>query len=312
MKRKNWEYYKNRWAKIRYYISETLLLKKPVKSAHDILNSAVVTEQMRERADYCCKLDSSFSPSENSVSVGEFKKTKSFVYFADTKRVVSHFPKDKRFDYVFGDVTHVPDVPSFVKSRPIIDNNQNSVLLKLNAIRHYQFVDDKVSFEDKIPMAVWRGMVHHQHRQDFVELYYKSSLADVGHNDVGKKGDGYKGYLTVSEQLKYKYVVSIEGKDVATNLKWAMNSNSLVMMRKPRYETWFMEGMLKPDYHYVLLKDDFSDLEEKILYYNAHPEEAKTIIQNANEYVIDFKDDEKELLVSLLVADKYYRLTALG
>ena len=48
--------------------------------------------------------------------------------------------------------------------------------------------------------------------------------------------------LSILEQLEYKFVLCLEGNDVATNLKWVMSSNSLAVMPKPRYETWFMEG----------------------------------------------------------------------
>ena len=41
-----------------------------------------------------------------------------------------------------------------------------------------------------------------------------------------------------------------------------MSSNSVAVMPKPKYESWFMEGKLIPDYHYVLIKDDYSDFEE--------------------------------------------------
>ena len=29
---------------------------------------------------------------------------------------------------------------------------------------------------------------------------------------------------------------------------------SIVIMPKPKYETWFMEGTLIPDYHYIFIK----------------------------------------------------------
>ena len=37
-------------------------------------------------------------------------------------------------------------------------------------------------------------------------------------------------------------------------------------MRKPTCETWFMEGLLKPDYHCILIEDDYRDLIEKLNY----------------------------------------------
>ena len=51
---------------------------------------------------------------------------------------------------LFGDITHSPDVPSIVKSRPINENNQNSILLKLNKIRHFTYTKDSNEFDHKI------------------------------------------------------------------------------------------------------------------------------------------------------------------
>jgi spore maturation protein CgeB len=57
-----------------------------------------------------------------------------------------------------------------------------------------------------------------------------------------------------------------------------MSSNSIAVMTRPTCETWFMEGKLIPDYHYIEIKNDFSDFEEKLTYYINHPEKAQQII----------------------------------
>ena len=67
----------------------------------------------------------------------------------------------------------------------------------------------------------------------------------------------------------------MEGNDVASNLKWVMSSNSIAVMPKPKYETWFMEGLLIPDQHYILIKDDYSDLETRLKFFLDHPQKAK-------------------------------------
>lgn len=69
-----------------------------------------------------------------------------------------------------------------------------------------------------------------------------------------------------------------------------------------------MEGTLKPDYHYIEVKPDFSDLEEKMDYYTAHSDEAQAIINHAHEYVEQFKDKQREDIISLMVLDKYFSL----
>ena len=55
-------------------------------------------------------------------------------------------------------------------------------------------------------------------------------------------------------------------------------------------------------------KPDFSDLEEKMDYYTAHPDEAQAIINHAHEYVEQFKDKQREDIISLMVLDKYFSL----
>ena len=101
----------------------------------------------------------------------------------------------------------------------------------------------------------------------------------------------------------------MEGNDVASNLKWVMSSNSLAVMPVPTYETWFMEGTLIPDYHYVAIKSDYSDLEEKLRYYIEHEDEALAIIEQAHQYVAQFKNRRQEKLISLLVMKKYFEQT---
>jgi hypothetical protein len=85
-----------------------------------------------------------------------------------------------------------------------------------------------------------------------------------------------------------------------------MSSNSLAVMPYPRFETWFMEGTLIPDFHYVFVKDDFSDLEEKIKYYMNYPDEAEKILANAHDFVEQFKNPKREKIISLLVMQKYF------
>lgn len=114
--------------------------------------------------------------------------------------------------------------------------------------------------------------------------------------------------MSLYEHLDYKFILALEGNDVASNLKWVMSSNSLAVMPRPRFETWFMEGRLRPGYHYVEIADDFADLEEKMDYYIGHPEEAEAIVRHAHEWVNQFRDGERERLVSLLVLEKYLRL----
>ena len=51
---------------------------------------------------------------------------------------------------------------------------------------------------------------------------------------------------------------------------------------------------LIPNVHYILLKDDFSDLEEQFEWTKSHPTECQKIIKNVNKYMEQFMDKENE------------------
>ena len=141
--------------------------------------------------------------------------------------------------------------------------------------------------------------------------FFGHPLVDCG--NTAEKSDLPKEWsaplITLYDHLKYKFVISLEGTDVASNLKWVMSSNSVAVMPRPKYESWFMEGRLQPGVHYIEIKDDYSDLEDKIQYYSTHVEEAEAIIRNAHAFVEQFRDKEREELISILVLEKYFRHT---
>ncbi|MGM0377186.1 MAG: glycosyl transferase family 90 [Bacteroidota bacterium] len=238
----------------------------------------------------------------------DHKKT----YFFDAYKFLRWFGRNLKCNLRSGDITEVPDVPSLLKSRPIDQNNANSVLLNLNKIRHFNFVHDERVFRNKIDKLVWRGHVYEKKptRIRFLEQFYEHPLCNVGYtNNWGKNPEWHKERLSIDEQLKYKFILCLEGIDVASNLKWVMSSRSVAVMPRPKYETWFMEGMLRPDHHYVLIRDDFSDLEEKLNFFIQNPGEAEKIISNARAFVNQFQNQEQEELISLLVLEKYFLKT---
>lgn len=278
--------------------------KKIPPETEDYLNCP----EVRGRVEYYNNLSHGFSVSDKAMeSISFSRKDQISSYYFDLKMLLRSFPEEMKFDYIFGDVVTVPNTPSFVKSRPINDFNNNAILLKLDSVRHYYVYPDKLKYKDKMDLIVWRGAAHQPHRKEFVKNFYNHPLCNIG--CVHKKSKDevwHKSFMSVAEQLKYKFILSIEGNDVATNLKWIMASNSLCFMVKPKFETWFMEGLLVPGYHYVELKNDYSDLEEKVNYYIHNPDEAEVIIKNANEHFSQFMDAKKEKIVSLLVMKKYF------
>ncbi|WP_447035692.1 glycosyl transferase family 90 [Vibrio alginolyticus] len=305
-------------SKFPYYFSNALSILIPRfvyrAQAKRLLSNLTEAEKQLclERVNYYNKCETPFSVDSREQSyatVDTFKKTKGWTYFFDLRQVVRYFPSSFAFNYINGDVTHIPNVPSFIKSRPIFGSNQNSVVLKLNQVRHFKFIDDPVRYQDKKDMVAWRGVGFQPHRKKVIHAFYNHPQCNIGQTRPVEGKPWEKGFMSIEEQLQYKFLLCIEGNDVATNLKWAMSSNSLVIMSKPKYETWFMEGKLEAGVHYVEVKDDYSDLPEKMDYYLANEQEALAIIENAHQWVEQFKDKPKERLISLMVADKYFALS---
>jgi len=268
-------------------------------------------DYIKKRVSYYNKLENISPLNSESKTLKDFTLPKKLrTYFFDSYEYTRYFNQTLKVDFTFGDITYVPQVPSILKSRPIAGNNENSVLLNLDKVRHFTFTNDRKNFLKKKDMLVGRMFAHQESRVRFLEMYFNHPMCNVGQiNKTGGNPALIRNKMTIDEHLDYKFILSLEGHDVASNLKWIMSSQSLAVMPNPKYETWFMEGTLIPNYHYVEIKADFSDLEDRMLYYIEYPNEALAIVKNANAYIKQFKNKEREDLISLLVLDKYFKKT---
>jgi hypothetical protein len=262
------------------------------------------------RVNFYNKLDRDINLSENVSELSKLK-IKNFhkTYFFDSYEFTRYFKSSLKMNFLFGDITHIPEIPSIVKSRPIAENQKNSILFKLNKVRHFTYTNDSNQFADKKNILIGRGAVtkKHKKRTSFYKIYFNHHLCDLGQINKNTDHDHWiKDKISIEDHLKYKFVLCVEGVDVATNLKWVMSSNSIAVMAKPKIESWFMESKLVADYHYIEINDDYSNLEEKLNYYINNVDECLKIIENANTYVSQFKDYNREKLISLLVLEKYF------
>jgi hypothetical protein len=269
-------------------------------------------DYIMQRVDYYCKLNGTVPLPVDADHVGNFhRKGNPSAYFFDTYEYLRFFPTEFSWCHAFGDIRDLQPVPSIVKSRPLSDDNANSVLLNLDKVRHFVFLKDHKTFAEKSNRVIFRGDIFQKPgRIAFMKRWFGDPDCDLG--ELGSRIERQEwvgSRLTLYQHLDYKFIMSLEGYDVASNLKWVMSSNSLAVMPRPTCETWYMEGRLIPNYHYVEVKPDFSDLKERMAYYAEHQDEAQQIINHAHEWVNQFRDKKREKLISLLVLDKYFRMT---
>lgn len=273
------------------------------------LSTRADREHILERVDYYNKLTGT-RPLSGRTHVGDITNSNG-TYSRDTFEFTRYFDENLLLDTHFGDWTEICDTPSVVKTRPISGDNSNNVILKLDKVRHFIFLKDKRSFASKWDKAIFRGVTSQPHRIRFMRKFFGNPLVDCANTAEKSElpAEWNAPLITLYDHLKYKFVIALEGMDVASNLKWVMSSNSIAIMPRPKYESWFMEGRLKPGIHYIEIKDDYSDLEEKIRYYSTHIEESEAIIRNAHAFVDQFRDPVREELISMLVMEKYFHHT---
>ena len=161
--------------------------------------------------------------------------------------------------------------------------------MNLDKVRQFLFVKDPIPFTEKKPVVLFRGEAHGKPaRLKFLQMFKGKPGFDVG--DTSHKLDAslQVGKLSINEHFKYRYIMALEGNDVASNLKWVMSSNCIAVMPRPTCESWFMEGTLIPNYQYI------------------------EIIQHAHEYVSQFLDPKREKIISYLVMRKYFQKTSVN
>ncbi len=81
-------------------------------------------------------------------------------------------------------------------------------------------------------------------------------------------------------QLQYKYLLCLQGYDIASSLYWMMNSQSVVFKEQYDWEI-FCDCHFKAWEHYVPVQADAQDILEKFDWCEEHPVEAKRISENA-------------------------------
>lgn len=301
---------------VRYYTPRTLL-QRQLPALLEEARRRPDSDEIFRRVDYYNRLPRLDAVPAGLRPLAEHRMgTIQSAYFFDSYEFTRFF--DDRLCWAIepGDVTEVPAVPSVLKSRPVAGDLSNAVVLNLDKHRHFLFLRDDIPFRAKQDRAIFRANINYPHpnhvvRLRFVERYYGSAICDVGVSNRAPvvRDEWLRPRLSEYDHLAYKFVMCLEGNDVATNLKWVMSSNSLAVMPRPRYETWYMEGALVPNYHYVEIRPDYADLEERLQYYIDHPAEAEAIIAHAHAWQAQFADPRRERLISLLVLQRYFERT---
>ena len=218
------------------------------------------------------------------------------------------------------DLSHSLNLPTFVKSRNLI-SYKKSIILPLEDLYIPSFYDYILTFDipfnKKLNNCVWRGAnsgnfncnnKNKASRYDLVNKFSDHKLFNIGlsysnYKTINKHP--IKNKLSIKDQLKYKFIISIEGNDFATNLSWIMLSNSVAIMPKCTVETWKLESYLIEYQHYIPVKNDFTDLNQQMEWCLENLDKCEEIAYNSRLYVLQFFDKNRENNIINDIIKKY-------
>ena len=151
----------------------------------------------------------------------------------------------------------------------------------------------------KIPPAYntlfWIGATSHQSRNTLLKLAkkdkrieaydmsWKSSLPNHYANNTLNPSTRF---VSLADHTKYRYLIDIQGRGYSGRVKCLFFSGRPLFLAERKLYEWWQED-IHPFEHYIPVKEDLSDLSEKLDWADSNPEECSQIARNAQEYALN-------------------------
>ena len=215
---------------------------------------------------------------------------------------------DKKMPLNFCHIHHLPimSLSGEKKYSDIPFPNYDDMFIVMG--KDMKFEDNIVNWDDKkINKAVFRGgpsgcgyTTKTNQRLKLVSI--KSPLLDakvVGKGEtidsnsikfdpvhgLGMLNTGMKpgNFMKMSEQSNYKYIVHVDGNVNAYRLLTTMMTGSLTLRVDSAYVSW-VDHLIIPGKHYIMVKSDLSDLLKIIKWCEKHPDRAREIAEAGYQF----------------------------
>lgn len=174
----------------------------------------------------------------------------------------------------------------------------------------YYGIKDNIQWKDKINKAVFRGKatgcgitIATNQRLKLTNIASKmdSNIIDAGITKWNARDKVNKGvvskimpwsfpfrpkpFMSRDEQMQHKYLISVDGHVRPFRVPFELGTNSVVLLVDSlyNYKCWWDE-LLEPNVHYIPIKADLSDLEDKIRWCIANDQKCKEISDNATKW----------------------------
>jgi len=155
-----------------------------------------------------------------------------------------------------------------------------------------QIDENYISFNSKLNKCVYRGALNNGSVTNFIDMTDKNNLNQreyfkkLYEEQKFKNVDFEDNKLTVPEQMKYKYILDIDGwANTWSATIWKLYSGSVLLKVNSIWKQWYYDD-LKEYVHYVPIENDFSNLNEQIQWCIDNNDKCEEITKNAKEFVL--------------------------
>lgn len=102
---------------------------------------------------------------------------------------------------------------------------------------------------------------------------------------------------------RFRYILSLSGNDTGSNFLSAAASNALILKEEDGWELFYTDAF-KPWVHYVPLAEGAVDIEEKLAWARAHPQESASMARAATELYDKFANPNNRAAILRGIARK--------
>ena len=203
----------------------------------------------------------------------------------------------------------LPTQGQFIISHSRPYNSRNIILVPWhgyhNPTNYHRHANLSESFQTKKNVLVWRGGTTgpiaknsgregKNNRFDIVKRYYNTTAQiDIGFSDIYDAqwtklvGNYTRPRMTISMILNHKYVLCMEGNDLATNFIWVLASKSVPFHTYPfTCESIFWADGIHPWEHFIPVAIDGHDLGMKLNWCFQNERNCQKIGENGFKYMI--------------------------
>jgi hypothetical protein len=227
------------------------------------------------------------------------------------KNIVKYWKKDNTYYIIRADWNDNIEYDEFIIGYNRKINTNASIIFPLDCYHKPADIyrKDIIDFKDKPNKLVWRGSttgsdnINNNLRYKYISKNFQvHSDIDIGFckylqnvyiNNKELFDKYYKSPIKNDEQCKqYKFILNLEGNDVASSFPWALASNCCPLHNYPfNWESYLFGKGLKPYIHFVPVNNDGTDLLQQYEWCLQNLDKCEEIANNGKKYMEQYLDN---------------------